>query len=93
MGFRIGSLCTRFVSMSQTLLAALREDRHEVIRPEDLQIRTPGIRGDRGPSSLSWAILTGASRSGLTMARAEPATRPEELRSAGGAAAHRPVGV
>ena len=39
------------------------------------------------------AILTGASRWGLTMARAEPATRPEELRAAGGAAGHRPVGV
>ena len=53
----------------------------------------PGIRGDRGPPSLSWAILTGASRWGLTMVRAEPATRPEELRSVGGAAAHRPVGA
>jgi hypothetical protein len=52
-----------------------------------------GMRGNRGPSSLSWAILTGASRWGLTMVRVEPATRPEELRSAGGAAAHRPVGT
>src|SRR4029450_11854301 len=37
----------------------------------------------RGPSSLSWAILTAASRWGLTMVRVEPAIRPEELRSAG----------
>jgi putative two-component system protein, hydrogenase maturation factor HypX/HoxX len=121
MGFRIGLLYTRFASMPQALWAALREDGHEVIRPEDLQIRTPmsaedmtrfarlaapdvilcpflkevvppevcervttwvphpGIRGDRGPSSLSWAILTGESRWGLTMVRAEPTTRPEEL--------------
>jgi hypothetical protein len=40
MGFRIGSLYTRFVSMPQALWAALCEDGHEVIRPEDLQIRT-----------------------------------------------------
>ena len=135
MGFRIGLLYTRFASMPQALWAALREDGHDVIRPEDLQIRTPmssedmarfarlaapdvilcpflkevvppevcertttwiphpGIRGDRGPSSLSWAVLTGEPTWGLTMVRAEPATRPEELRSAGGAAAHRPVGV
>ena len=39
----------------------------------------PGIRGDRGPSSLSWAILTGAPKWGLTMVRAEPASTPEEL--------------
>jgi hypothetical protein len=43
----------------------------------------PGMRGNRGPSWLSWAILTGASRWGLTMVRVEPATRPEELGSAG----------
>ena len=96
-------------------------DGHEVIRPEDLQIRTPmsaqdmarfarlaapdvilcpflkevvpavvcertttwiphpGIRGDRGPSSLSWAILDGEPRWGLTMVRAEPASTPQEL--------------
>ena len=107
--------------MQQALWAALREDGHEVIRPEDLQIRTPmsaedmtrfarlaapdvimcpflkevvppevcertttwiphpGIRGDRGPSSLSWAILEGERRWGLTMVRAEPASAPEEL--------------
>ena len=41
MGFRIGLLYTRFASMPQALWAALREDGHEVIRPEDLQIRTP----------------------------------------------------
>jgi methionyl-tRNA formyltransferase len=121
MGFRIGLLYTRFASMPQALWAALREDGHEVIRPEDLHIRTPmaaedmirfarlaapdvilcpflkeivpsevcertttwvphpGIRGDRGPSSLSWAVLEGEPRWGLTMVRAEPTTRPEEL--------------
>ena len=93
MGFRIGLLYTRFASMPQALGAALREDGHEVIRPEYLHIRPQACGGNRGPYSLSWAILTGASRWGLTMARAEPATRPEELRSTGGAAAHRPVGV
>jgi putative two-component system protein, hydrogenase maturation factor HypX/HoxX len=41
MGFRIGLLYTRFASMPQALWAALREDGHEVIRPEDLHIRTP----------------------------------------------------
>ena len=41
MGFRIGLLYSRFASMPQALWAALREDGHEVIRPEDLQIRTP----------------------------------------------------
>ena len=40
MGFRIGLLYTRFASMPQALWAALGEDGHEVIRPEDLQIRT-----------------------------------------------------
>jgi len=121
MGFRIGLLYSRFASMPQALWAALREDGHEVIRPEDLQIRTPmsaedmtrfarlaapdvilcpflkevvptavcehtttwvphpGIRGDRGPSSLSWAILTGEPTWGLTMVRAEPAGTPEDL--------------
>ena len=121
MGFRIGLLYTRFASMPQALWTALREDGHEVIRPEDLQIRTPmsaedmtrfarlaapdvilcpflkevvpaavcertttwiphpGIRGDRGPSSLSWAILDGEPAWGLTMVRAEPASTPEEL--------------
>jgi hypothetical protein len=93
LGFRIGLLYTRFAGMPQALWAALCEDGHEVIRPEDLQIRTQACGGDQGPSSLSWAILTGASRWGLTMVRAEPATRPEELPSAGGAAAHRPVGI
>jgi hypothetical protein len=41
MGFRIGLLYTRFASMPQALWAALRKDGHHVIRPEDLQIRTP----------------------------------------------------
>jgi hypothetical protein len=40
MRFRIRLLYTRFASMPQALWAALREDGHEVIRPEDLQIRT-----------------------------------------------------
>ena len=40
MGFRIGLLYTRFASMPQALWAALGEDGHEVIRPEDLQIRS-----------------------------------------------------
>jgi putative two-component system hydrogenase maturation factor HypX/HoxX len=107
--------------MPQALWAALGEDGHEVIRPEDLQIRTPmsaedmtrfarlaapdvilcpflkevvppqvcertttwiphpGTRGDRGPSSLSWAILEGEPRWGLTMVRAEPTSTPEDL--------------
>ena len=49
MGFRIGLLYTRFVSMPQALWASLREDGHEVIRPEDLQIRTQacGVTGVR----------------------------------------------
>jgi hypothetical protein len=34
-------LYTRFASMPQALWAALREEGHEVIRPEDPQIRTP----------------------------------------------------
>jgi putative two-component system protein, hydrogenase maturation factor HypX/HoxX len=105
-GFRIGLLYTRFASMPQALWAALREDGHDVIRPEDIEIRTPmsaedmthfarlaapdlilcpflkevvppavcertttwiphpGMRGDRGPSSLSWAILTDEPRGG-----------------------------
>jgi putative two-component system hydrogenase maturation factor HypX/HoxX len=120
-GFRIGLLYSRFASMPQALWAALREDGHDVIRPEDLQIRAPmsaedmlrfatlaapdvimcpflkevvpaevcqrtttwiphpGVRGDRGPSSLSWAILEGEPTWGLTMVRAEPASTPEEL--------------
>lgn len=47
MGFRIGLLYTRFASLPQALWAALREDGHEVIRPEDLQIRTQacGVTG------------------------------------------------
>jgi putative two-component system hydrogenase maturation factor HypX/HoxX len=135
MGFRIGLLYTRFASVPQALWAGLRENGHDVIRPVDLQVRTPvwaedmirfarlaapdvilcpflrqvlppavcecrttwvphpGIRGDRGPFSLSWAIVTGAPAWGLTMVRAEQTTRPEELRSAGGAAAYRLVGV
>jgi hypothetical protein len=40
MGFRIGVQYTRFASLPQALWAALLEDGHEVIRPEDLQIRS-----------------------------------------------------
>ena len=49
MGFRIGLRYTRFASMPQALWAALREDGREVIRPEDLQIRTQacGVTGVR----------------------------------------------
>jgi hypothetical protein len=49
LGFGIGLLYTRFASMPQALWAALREDGHEVIRPEDLQIRTRacGVTGVR----------------------------------------------
>ena len=109
--------------MPQALWAALREDGHEVIRPEDLQIPTPmsaedmtrfarlaapdvilclflkevvpaavcqrtttwiphlGIRGDRGPSSLSWAILDGQSAEvgADRVSGAEPASSAEEL--------------
>jgi putative two-component system protein, hydrogenase maturation factor HypX/HoxX len=123
MGFRIGLIYTKFASMPQALWTALREDGHDVIRPEDLELRTPmstedmgrfarlaaldvifcpflkqvvppevcegwatwiphpGIRGDRGPSSLSWAILDGERRWGLTMVRATPAASAEDLDS------------
>ena len=123
MGFRVGLLYTRFASMPQALWAALREDGHEVIRPEDMGLRTPmssddmarfarlaapdvifcpflkevvppevckrwttwiphpGIRGDRGPSSLSWAILNQERTWGLTMVRAEPSRSARDLDS------------
>ncbi len=109
--------------MPQALWAALREDGHDVIRPEDVEIRTPmspesmrrfarlaapdvifcpflkevvpsevcerwttwiphpGIRGDRGPSSLAWAILDRERTWGLTMIRAEPSRSTEDLDS------------
>lgn len=109
--------------MPQALWAALREDGHEVVRPEDVDLRTPmsagdmarfarlaapdvifcpflkevvppeicegwttwiphpGIRGERGPSSLSWAILNGERTWGLTMVRAEPSASAEDLDS------------
>jgi putative two-component system hydrogenase maturation factor HypX/HoxX len=123
MGFRVGLMYTRFAGMAQALWAALRDDGHTVVRPEDLGYDTPlspaamvrfaeraapdvllcpflkevvpsgvcerwtawvphpGIRGDAGPSSLSWAILRGERRWGLTMVRAEPATTVEQLDS------------
>jgi len=122
-GFRVGLIYTRFSGMPQAMWSALREDGHEVIRPEDLGIAVPmspdgmsrfatmadpdvifcpflkeivppevcerwttwiphpGIRGDRGPSSLSWAILDQEPAWGLTMVRAERATRAEDLDS------------
>jgi hypothetical protein len=51
MGFRIGLLYTRFASMPPALWPALHEDGHDVIRPEDLQIRTraSGVTGVRPP--------------------------------------------
>lgn len=39
----------------------------------------PGILGDAGPSSLSWAVLEGVPTWGLTMVRAEPAESAEQL--------------
>ena len=121
MGTRVGLLYTRFGSMAQALWSALRDDRHEVIRPEDLGftpplsaaamlnfaelaapdvlfcpflkeivpapvcerwvtwIAHPGVRGDRGPSSLAWAILNREPTWGLTMVKAEPATGAQDL--------------
>jgi hypothetical protein len=48
MGFRVGFALTRFASMPQGC-GSLREDGHEVIRPEDLQIRSRacGVTGVR----------------------------------------------
>ena len=58
----------------------------EVVPPEvcarwTTWIPHPGIRGDAGPSSLSWAVLEGEPTWGLTMVRAEPAESPEQLDS------------
>jgi hypothetical protein len=58
----------------------------EVVPPEVCElwptwIPHPGIRGDAGPSSLSWAVLEGEPIWGLTMVRAEPAESPEQLDS------------
>jgi putative two-component system hydrogenase maturation factor HypX/HoxX len=120
-GTRVALLYTRFGSMAQAFWTTLRDDGHEVIRPEDLGftpplsadamlafaelaapdvlfspflkeivpapvcqrwttwIPHPGIRGDRGPSSLAWAILERQPTWGLTMVKAEPATDAEEL--------------
>jgi putative two-component system hydrogenase maturation factor HypX/HoxX len=36
MGFRVGLIYTRFAGMAQALWGALREDGHDVVRPEDL---------------------------------------------------------
>jgi putative two-component system hydrogenase maturation factor HypX/HoxX len=58
----------------------------EVVPPEVCErwttwIPHPGIRGDAGPSSLSWAVLEGEPIWGLTMVRAERAESPEQLDS------------
>jgi putative two-component system protein, hydrogenase maturation factor HypX/HoxX len=121
MGFRVGLIYTRFAAMPQAMWAALRDDGHTVVRPEDMGFETPlspedmvrfaersapdvifcpflkevvpdevctrwtawiphpGIRGDAGPSSLSWAILRGERRWGVTMVRAEPVSAVEQL--------------
>jgi putative two-component system protein, hydrogenase maturation factor HypX/HoxX len=123
MTFRIGLIYSGFGGMAQALWAGLRDDGHDVVRPEDLGFETPldademtrfaqladldvifcpflkevvppavcerwttwiphpGIRGDGGPSSLSWAILDGETTWGLTMVRAEPAVEASDLDS------------
>jgi putative two-component system hydrogenase maturation factor HypX/HoxX len=123
MGFRVGLIYTRFAAMPQAMWAALRDDGHTVVRPEDMGYETPlspedmvrfaeranpdvvfcpflkevvppevctgwttwvphpGIRGDAGPSSLSWAILEDERRWGVTMVRAEPVAAVEQLDS------------
>jgi putative two-component system protein, hydrogenase maturation factor HypX/HoxX len=120
-GTRVGLLYTRFGSMAQALYSALRDDGHEVVRPEDLEfspplsatailrfaeraacdllfcpflkevvpaqvcerwivwVAHPGVRADRGPSSLAWAILNREPSWGLTMVKAEPATNVKDL--------------
>jgi putative two-component system protein, hydrogenase maturation factor HypX/HoxX len=42
-------------------------------------IAHPGVRGDRGPSSLAWAILNREPTWGLTIVKAEPATDAQDL--------------
>jgi putative two-component system protein, hydrogenase maturation factor HypX/HoxX len=44
-------------------------------------IAHPGPRGDRGPSSLAWAVLNHERTWGLTMVKAEPAAHAQELDS------------
>jgi len=120
---RIALVYSGFGGMAQALWAGLRDDGHEVVRPEDLGfepplspddmlrfaelagpdvifcpflkevvpptvcdrwttwIPHPGIRGDGGPSSLSWAILEGEATWGLTMVRAEPSVAASDLDS------------
>ena len=120
---RIALVYSGFGGMAQALWAGLRDDGHEVVRPEDLGfepplspddmlrfaelagpdvifcpflkevvpptvcarwttwIPHPGIRGDGGPSSLSWAILEGEATWGLTMVRAEPSVAARDLDS------------
>jgi putative two-component system hydrogenase maturation factor HypX/HoxX len=58
----------------------------EIVPPEvctewTTWIPHPGVRGDAGPSSLSWAILRGERQWGVTMLRAEPVTTVEQLDS------------
>lgn len=121
--FRIALVYSGFNGMAQALWAGLRDDGHDVVRPEDLGfapplslddmlgfaelagpdvifcpflkevvpatvcerwptwIPHPGVRGDAGPSSLSWAILEGEATWGLTMVRAEPSVQARDLDS------------
>ena len=123
MSFRVGLIYSRFAGMPQAMWGALRDDGHDVVRPEDLGFETPlsaegmtafaeqaavdvifcpflkevvppgvcdrwttwiphpGVRGDAGPSSLSWALLDGERTWGVTMVRAEPAASAEDLDS------------
>ena len=123
MSFRVGLIYSKFAGMPQAMWGALRDDGHDVVRPEDLGFETPmsaedmtafaeqaatdvifcpflkevvppgvcdrwttwiphpGILGDAGPSSLSWAILEGERTWGVTMVRAEPAAAAEDLDS------------
>jgi putative two-component system hydrogenase maturation factor HypX/HoxX len=123
MSFRVGLVYSRFAGMPQAMWGALRDDGHDVVRPEDLGFDTPlspedmaafaeragadvlfcpflkevvppsvcerwttwiphpGILGDGGPSSLSWAILDAEPTWGVTLVRAEPATAAEQLDS------------
>jgi hypothetical protein len=93
LGFGIGLLYTRFASMPQALWAALREDGHEVIRPEDLQIRTRAC----GVTGSVLAVLGDPHRCVEVGVDHGPGRAGDQARGArlcwGGAAAHRPVGT
>jgi putative two-component system protein, hydrogenase maturation factor HypX/HoxX len=53
----------------------------QVCQRQPTWIAHPGPPGDAGPSSLAWAIFDGEPIWGLTMVKAEPAARAEELDS------------